>query len=86
MSFNASIQKKDAFGAKWRGCKAALVRRIMLHWATANGGCVGHRHGGKIAAQAPLQWVIEHGQAENRGAAFALWPDIQMQLNQRMRR
>ena len=83
-SFNASIQKKDAdLAAKLAGLQGSFGKTNYASLASLQMAAVLATEGKYDQAQAPLQWVIEHGQAENQGAARLRLADIQMQLNQK---
>ena len=83
-SFNTSIQNKDAdLAAKLAGLQGAFGKTNYASLASLQMAAVLATDGKFEQAQAPLQWVIEHGQVENQGAARLRLADIQMQLNQK---
>ena len=83
-SFNTSIQNKDAdLAAKLAGLQGAFGKTNYASLASLQMAAVLATDGKFEQAQAPLQWVIEHGQAKNQGAARLRLADIQMQLNQK---
>ena len=83
-SFNASIQKKDAdLAPKLAGLQGSFGKTNYASLASLQMAAVLATDGKYDQAQAPLQWVIEHGQTENQGAARLRLADIQMQLNQK---
>lgn len=83
-SFNTSIQNKDGdLAAKLAGLQGAFGKTNYASLASLQMAAVLATDGKFEQAQVPLQWVIEHGQAENQGAARLRLADIQMQLNQK---
>ena len=82
-SFNSSIQNKDAdAAAKLVGLQGAFGKTNYAALASLQMAAVLATDSKYDQAQAPLQWVIEHGQPENQGAARLRLADIQMQLKQ----
>ena len=69
--------------AKLAGLQGSFGKTNYASLASLQMAAVLATEGKYDQAQAPLQWVIEHGQAENQGAARLRLADIQMQLNQK---
>ena len=83
-SFNSSIQNKDAdVATKLAGLQGAFGKTNYAALASLQMAAVLATEGKFEQAQAPLQWVIEHGQVENQGAARLRLADIQWQLKQK---
>lgn len=84
VELNHAIQKKDGdLGAKLAALQSNFGKTHYASLASLQMAAVLATEGKFEQAQAPLQWVIEHGQVENQGAARLRLADIQWQLKQK---
>ena len=82
--FNVAAQKNEGdLSAKLANIQKEYGKTNYASLASLQMAAVLAKQNKFAEAQAPLQWVIEHGQTENQGAARLRLADIQMQLNQK---
>ncbi len=82
-SFNLALQKKENPQASLNTLQRSFGKTNYASLATLQMAAVFANEGKFAEAQAPLQWVIDHGQAENQGAARLRLADVLMQLNKK---
>ena len=82
--FNVAAQKNEGdLSAKLANIQKEYGKTNYASLASLQMAAVLAKQNKFAEAQAPLQWVIEHGQTENQGAARLRLADIQRQLNQK---
>ena len=82
-AFNATLVKKEDATAQLNGLQNSFAKTNYASLASLQMAATLATDGKFEQAKAPLQWVIEHGQAENQGAARLRMADLMMQLNKK---
>ena len=82
-AFNATLVKKEDATAQLNGLQNSFAKTNYASLASLQMAATLATDGKFEQAQAPLQWVIEHGQTENQGAARLRMADLLMQLNKK---
>ena len=82
-AFNATLVKKEDATAQLNGLQNSFAKTNYASLASLQMAATLATDGKFEQAKAPLQWVIEHGQTENQGAARLRMADLLMQLNKK---
>ena len=82
-AFNATLVKKEDATAQLNGLQNSFAKTNYASLASLQMAATLATDGKFEQAQAPLQWVIKHGQTENQGAARLRMADLLMQLNKK---
>ena len=83
VAFNNSIAKKEDATAQLNALQNSFAKTPYAALASLQMAATLANDGKFEPAQAPLQWVMEHGQAENQGIARLRMADVLMQLNKK---
>ncbi len=82
-AFNGTLAKKGDATAQLNGLQNNFAKTNYASLASLQMAAALAGEGKFEQAQAPLQWVLQHGQLENQGAARLHLADVLMQLNKK---
>ena len=82
-AFNGTLAKKEDATAQLNGLQNNFAKTNYASLASLQMAAVLAGEGKFEQAQAPLQWVLQHGQLENQGAARLHLADVLVQLNKK---
>ena len=82
-AFKGTLAKKEDATAQLNGLQNNFAKTNYASLASLQMAAVLAGEGKFEQAQAPLQWVLQHGQLENQGAARLHLADVLVQLNKK---
>ena len=82
-AFNSTLAKKEDATAQLNGLQNNFAKTNYASLASLQMAATLAGEGKFEQAQAPLQWVLQHGQLENQGAARLHLADVLVQLNKK---
>ena len=82
-AFNGTLAKKEDATAQLNGLQNNFAKTNYASLASLQMAAALAGEGKFEQAQAPLQWVLQHGQLENQGAARLHLADVLVQLNKK---
>ena len=82
-AFNSTLAKKEDATAQLNGLQNNFAKTNYASLASLQMAAALAGEGKFEQAQAPLQWVLQHGQLENQGAARLHLADVLVQLNKK---
>ena len=82
-AFNSTLAKKEDATAQLNGLQNNFAKTNYASLASLQMAAALAGEGKFEQAQVPLQWVLQHGQLENQGAARLHLADVLVQLNKK---